>query len=349
MTISRLALNLFLKKYLPDISKSLLLLKPDSKTIPLINKNHMFNFIYEGNYGGITEVYKPYGEKLKYIDVNSLYPHAALNPLPGCSCSYIESYDINYPLNLDGLFGFFYAEVKTNNQYLGLLPVRTEKGVIFPNGEFSGIWSSEELKFARENGYQIKVIKGYNFNKVTDVFTNYIQDLYQIKKESTGSMKNVSKSLLNNVIGRFGLNIYKPITKIVNQKERDFISSTRLVKSHKILTNNQFLITYLPGLNKEICLEHGMDHTKVLELEKKDQLLGEASLPKGWGCVESHPTAVLPARNKRKDWGDADLATFADVSIAISAMVNSYARIYMNQIKLEILKGGGDNLLFWYG
>jgi hypothetical protein len=145
MTISRLALNLFLKKYLPSpsfgrghISKTLLLLKPESKVIPLINKNHMFNFIYDAYYGGITEVYKPYGENIKGVDVNSLYPYAALNPMPGCNVSYIESYDSNYLLNLDDLFGFFYAEVKTKDGYLGLLPVRTKTGLIFPNGEFAG-------------------------------------------------------------------------------------------------------------------------------------------------------------------------------------------------------------------
>lgn len=324
MTISRLALNLFLKKYLPDVSRSLLLLKPESKAIPLINKNHMFNFINDAYYGGITEVYIPHGENLKGIDVNSLYPYAALNPLPGCLCEYIESYDPNIALNLDNLFGFFYAEVKTNNGYLGLLPVRTKKGLIFPNGEFSGTWTSEELKFARDNGYTIKVIKGYNFNKVENIFTNYVQDLYEIKKESTGSIKNVSKSLLNNVIGRLGLNIFKPITKIVNQKERDYISSTRLVKSHKILTNNQFLVTYIPGLNKEVCFEHGIDPTNLFYKEKED--------------LTSFQIGPLESKTGSKQ---EHLTTFKDVSIAISAMVNGYARIFMNKKKLEILKAGG--------
>ena len=58
-------------------------------------------------------------------------------------------------------FGVLYAKVKTNNGYLGLLPLRNNKiGLICPNGEFTGIWSSEELKYAKENGYEIVVIKG---------------------------------------------------------------------------------------------------------------------------------------------------------------------------------------------
>lgn len=324
MTISRLALNLFLKRYLPDIPKSVLLLKPESKVIPLINKNHMFNFIYDAYYGGITEVYRPHGINLKGIDVNSLYPYAALNPMPGSICSYIESYNSNSPLNLDNLFGFFYAKVKTNNLYLGLLPVRTKTGLIFPNGEFEGTWSSEELKFARDQGYEIKVIKGYNFNKVENIFTDYVLDLYNIKKESTGSIKNVSKSLLNNVIGRFGLNIFKPLTKIVNEKERDYITATRLVKSHKVITNNQFLITYLPGLNKEICFEHGINPTDFFNKEQEDLV-----------------TLKYGQVNLKSGSNTEYLATFKDVSIAISAMVNSYARIFMHKIKLDIINAGG--------
>jgi hypothetical protein len=39
--------------------------------------------------------------------------------------------------------------VKSNNDYLGLLPIK-DKNLIFPNGHFTGIWSSEELKFAKE-------------------------------------------------------------------------------------------------------------------------------------------------------------------------------------------------------
>jgi hypothetical protein len=55
--------------------------------------------------------------------------------MPGTNCSYIEGED----LDLDKLFGFCHAEVKTNNLYLGLLPIKTPLGLIFPNGEFEGV------------------------------------------------------------------------------------------------------------------------------------------------------------------------------------------------------------------
>lgn len=104
-------------------------------SIPLINNNNLFQFIWSGYFGGITEVYKPQGQNFTYLDINSLYPFAALNSMPGTDCKWIECYN-SEGLNLDNLFGIFFAKVETNNQYLGLLPVRTKSGLIFLEGKF---------------------------------------------------------------------------------------------------------------------------------------------------------------------------------------------------------------------
>lgn len=298
LTITRLALNIFKNKYY------------NKKFIPAINKIYLFNFIKEGYFGGITDVYRPYGKDLVYIDVNSLYPYAALNKMPGTDCNYIETFD-DKGLDLDKLFGFFYARVKTNNLYIGLLPVHIDNRLICPNGEFYGIWSSEELKFAKSKGYEITVIKGYNFNKVDNIFNDYINELFNLKKNSTGFLKLIYKSLLNNFLGRFGLDLIKPITQTVNKDRRDFILSTRTVRSHTILNENNFLITYDPTISKQICQEHGLDIIKVLEKESKMN-------------IEKH------------------LDVFKDVSIVTAAFVTSYARICINKFKLEILEKGGS-------
>lgn len=297
LTITRLALNIFKQNYY------------ENNNIPSINKIYLFNFISEAYFGGITEVYKPFGQNLVYIDINSLYPFAALSPMPGTNCVYMETFE-EKGLNLDNLFGFFYAKVKTNNQYLGLLPVRNEKGLIFPQGEFTGIWCSEELKFAKSHGYDITVISGYQFNKVNNIFNHYIMELYNLKKSATGLLKLIYKSLLNNFLGRFGLNIIKPITQTVNRERRDFIFATRVVHSETILNQNKFLITYDPIVSKEICFEHGLDINKVHLKEYKTNI-------------------------------EKNLDLFKDVSIATAAFVNSYARIQINKFKIDILKRGG--------
>ena len=298
LTVTRLALNIFKSKYY------------NKHCIPSINKIYLFNFIKEGYYGGLTEVYRPYGRDLVYIDINSLYPYAALNPMPGTDCYYIETFK-DKGLDLDKLFGFFYAKVKTNNQYLGLLPVHRGGRLICPNGEFEGIWSSEELKFAKSKGYEITVIKGYQFNKVNNIFKDYILELFNFKNTSTGFLKLIYKSLLNNFLGRFGLNLIKPLTQTVNKEKRDFILSTRIVHSQTILNEDKFLITFDPTISNKICKNHGLDIFKVLEKESKTNI-------------------------------ENSLDIFKDVSIATAAFVTSYARIHINKCKLDILEKGGS-------
>jgi len=94
----------------------------------------MYKDIKEGYFGGVTEVYKPYGKNLYYYDVNSLYPFSSINYIPGKVCMYVEDFT-SKGLTLDKLFGFFYCEIETNNGYIGLLPVRGNDGVSMPLGK----------------------------------------------------------------------------------------------------------------------------------------------------------------------------------------------------------------------
>lgn len=128
LTISGIASDIYINKFY------------DSKNnpIPYINNKKMFSDIKQAYYGGITEVYKPtndLNEKLYYYDVNSLYPYVALNPMPGLNCEYFEYLEGSIPLTSD-IFGFFYCSIKTPDDiYIGLLPVKTKTGLIFPKGE----------------------------------------------------------------------------------------------------------------------------------------------------------------------------------------------------------------------
>ena len=180
LTISKLAYEIFTKDYLDS-----------NKPIPLINKRDIYRDIKLGYYGGMTEVYKPYGENLYYYDVNSLYPYVALNDMPGLECHKLEY--INIKKDIDELFGFFYCDIEAPyKNYLGILPVKTKLGNIYPVGKWSGMYFSEELKYAQENGYKISVKWGYKFNRVKGVFSEYVNKLYSMKSHP----KNVTQKLL---------------------------------------------------------------------------------------------------------------------------------------------------------
>ena len=304
LTISKLALNIFLKDYLKD------------SKIPVIRSN-MYKDIKQAYFGGITEVYKPYGKDLFYYDVNSLYPYSALNSIPGNKCTYTEDFGFNgvysfVNTNLNDLFGFFYCDIETDKSYIGLLPVRHLKGVVMPQGKWSGWYFSEELKFAATNNYKIKVIKGYNFNKLDSVFDKYVSDLYKIKSTNTGHIKTIAKSLLNNLLGRFGMDITKPITRLVNKKVLDELLCTRVFNSPPInITDNDYIVCYYPEISRDICESHDLDYAEVY-----NSSLG----PKDMEYYNE----------------------FRDVSLTTAAAVTSYARIYMSKIKLDILSKGGS-------
>nr|YP_009744359.1 hypothetical protein [Xylaria hypoxylon]QIE13215.1 hypothetical protein [Xylaria hypoxylon] len=298
LTISRLSLNIYLKHYL------------NKSNIPII-KDNLYNEIKKAYYGGVTEVYKPYGENLFYYDVNSLYPYASLNPMCGNQYTYIESFN-NDGLDLNNLFGFFYCSIEASDNYFGLLPVKNNNGLIMPLGSWEGWYFSEELKFAVEHGYKIKIIKGYNFNKEYEVFDQYVKDIYNIKRNTDNSVeRTVSKSLLNNLLGRFGLNINKPVSEIVNNEKLDMLLSTRECNSFKKINENSYLVSYYPKISRNICEMFGNDYIKILQ------------------------------ENSLGSEGNKLNQEFKDVSLVISAAVTSYARIYMNKIKLNILKKGG--------
>jgi len=165
------------------------------------------------------------------------------------------------------------------------------------------------LKLAFDNGYKIKIIKGYNFNKVNNVFDEYVKDLYELKATSDGSIKAIAKSLLNNLLGRLGLNIKKPVSEIVDDDKLNLIHSTREVLSTINVTEKDYLVTYYPSISKNICDSYELDYIKIISNYSKD--------------IEV---------NKE----------FKDASIAIAAAVTSYARVHMSKIKLDILSKGGS-------
>jgi hypothetical protein len=93
-------MNIYLKKY-------------SNNNIPLINKGSVYNDIRNSYFGGITEVYKPHGKDLYYYDVNSLYPYASLNDMPGLNCVFTDNINKNLKDCINDLFGFYYCKIST--------------------------------------------------------------------------------------------------------------------------------------------------------------------------------------------------------------------------------------------
>jgi hypothetical protein len=77
-----------------------------SDEIPILPR-YYDKIIRESYFGGIVNLYKPYGMDLYYYDVNSLYPYAMLKDMPG---KFIRVIYKNIDLN--NFFGFVRAIIK---------------------------------------------------------------------------------------------------------------------------------------------------------------------------------------------------------------------------------------------
>ena len=80
LTIASLAKLKFFKYYLKD--SNIPLINTNTNILPALLPKYRrgfwgLNFLFSAYYGGITEVYIPYGQDLTFSDINLLYPAAA--------------------------------------------------------------------------------------------------------------------------------------------------------------------------------------------------------------------------------------------------------------------------------
>jgi len=243
ITLSSLALTIFRLKYY-DVSNF---------PIHIPNKNED-TFIRRAYYGGHTDTYKPYGEDLHYYDVNSLYPFVMKEfQMPGGEPvwhSNLEGKD------LDSIFGFIEAYVvcpKTIKK--PFLPYRDKNNtLIFPTGEFVGVYYTEELKYARGLGYTVLPISGYLFKRMESPFQSFVSSLFESRLEARKSgneaMAYVYKILMNSLYGRFGINPKSTTTVICDEyRYKDLIRNSELIFAD-MLCENQYIVAYHSNTEK---------------------------------------------------------------------------------------------------
>ncbi|KAL5821138.1 hypothetical protein ACOSQ3_023020 [Xanthoceras sorbifolium] len=243
ITLSSLALSIFRMKHY------------DSSNWPIHipNKNED-SFIRRGYYGGHTDVYIPYGRNLYYYDVNSLYPFVMKEfPIPGGVPVWHGNLE---GLDLDSILGFIEAYVvcpKTIKR--PFLPYRDKNNtLIFPTGEFVGVYCSEELKYARSLGYTVLPISGYLFERMESPFRDFVSSLFEsrleARKEGNEAMAYVYKILMNSLYGRFGINPKSTITEIYDEdRYKKLIRHSEFIFSD-MLSKNNYIVSYHSNTEK---------------------------------------------------------------------------------------------------
>lgn len=263
--------------------------------IPIL-KGAVAEFIREGYHGGRVEKYKRFMLYGYYFDVRSLYPYSMLRDMPVGDPAYMKG------IELETFFGFIRAKVycptTLKRPFLGQ---KKFGRLIYPYGEFTGVFFSEELKMAVKFGYTIELIEGYRFERGVDIFAGYINYLATQKNkcEAEGDTvgRTIYKLLANSLYGRFGMGNHDIKSEIVSIEQFRKIAS-----AHEIISFSEFNGP-LAGLNYAIV---------VYRTSPSPELCGKDVF---------YDQMVQGDRSVHDTY----------VSVGISAAVTAYARIHMYQ------------------
>jgi hypothetical protein len=303
-TISGLALSVYTSKYLPDS------LKPQFRMI----KGNLETKIRESYFGGNVDVYINETSSSYYYDMNSQYPKAMLNDMP------IGNPTLSLETNLDKIFGFIYGEITPPGYKTLQVPFIQYKNprnnlVSCPNDKnvsFKRLIFSQEIKYALKYGYKFKVEYSYIFERGKNLFTDYVKDHYELKKNSKDLVqKNIAKLFLNSLYGRLGMNEISDELKIVDKKTIESLDLTHNVTFISELGNNKYLIKYNGEIDSKLSDLYSNEISN-LNLNKKNIVKSDKAKIKQLGL------------NKTKTVSSA---------VHIAAAISSYARILINEYK----------------
>ncbi|KAI3660739.1 hypothetical protein MP638_001050 [Amoeboaphelidium occidentale] len=212
-------------------------------------------FFRESIYGGNLS-FNDIDDYLIYADVNSLYPAAMKNEYPFGVPVHLKPVTpsvefFNRLIETDGKcpkFGIYRIEYVTNKNLIdGILPRRLDGRLIWDLQDSIGVYNSIDIDNALEQGYKVKILEGYYWEKTANVFKDYINYLYDFKKNAKkGSAQYKLAKLMMN--GLYGKTIQRPILdeSVIIRLHEEFIKYH--VKyggvSMRALSDGSFYLTY---------------------------------------------------------------------------------------------------------
>lgn len=188
LSLSQVALRIFRTKYY----------KGDNKFL-LSPKGKLYSFIKEACYNGhrYTDRYQSHVKCEHEYNINYLYPYCMTMDMP---INAMHKWKLSYGLNC---FGFLKAIISPPSHLkLPFLPRKINDKLKLDVNVWTGVYFSEELKYAETLGYQITIIEGLVTEKGRP-FDEFIRD-YVSKANSSGPEQIISTLILNSLYDNFG-------------------------------------------------------------------------------------------------------------------------------------------------
>jgi len=169
--------------------------------------DHISKMERESYFGGRVECFRigKYSGKFYLLDVNSMYPYSMLGEF---STNYRSKWKNPSWKEIEKLKSdFLYilrGKVKVD---LPLLPHRMKNKVIFPVGEFEGVWAQPEIENALKFGARIEPYEIVIYDKAP-IFKDFVLELYDLrlkyKQDGNIPFSWIIKLILNSLYGKFG-------------------------------------------------------------------------------------------------------------------------------------------------
>ena len=228
---------------LPSLSYNIFKMSYYDESIPISkNPRNVDAFIRRSYKGGISEVFRPHLKDGFCYDANSLYPFIMKS----------TKFPVGIPKSIEGsridiknFIGFIECEVECFEE-LNFLSYRCEKrGLLTPTGCWTDVYYHTEIRKALELGYKLKFLRGYRYDSEEYMFSNFVDEIYKKRVESTNAGTNsIAKLLLNSLYGRFGMKIDQITTKFLNIEKLLEINKTHFILNvNKICETNYFNVS----------------------------------------------------------------------------------------------------------
>jgi hypothetical protein len=262
-------------------------LLPNLRNKLKVIKGEVEKEIRTGYFKGNVNVYINKVSNAYYYDMNSQYPYAMLNDMP------VRDPVLTYEKDLNKYFGFVYREITAPDRQTLLVPFIQYKNYNnfinnCPRGKFKRMIFSKEMKYAIQYGYTINIEYGYQFEQGKDLFKDYIDFHYELKKTVTDSIiKKIAKLGLNSLYGRMGMKDIVEHVKIVDRFELNKLDTKY---NHEIiaeLDHEKFLVKIDSSLSIE---------TKKLLLPKEHEDYKEQNEKSVPSCVHIASAIAAYAR-----------------------------------------------------
>lgn len=165
--------------------------------------------IREAYFGGRTEIFNlwanPEYAPYYYYDVKGMYMSVMRDSIfPVGTPHYVKITD---PADFKDQCGYAFCHVDAPDLYIPVLPFREKMNnnkLLFPVGSWEGWYDFAHLSKAFDMGYKIRVQKAYLFNKVDYLFKDYMNDMWNIRREAQkGALGETAKLMGNSLYGKF--------------------------------------------------------------------------------------------------------------------------------------------------